>query len=162
MRMTILYYSRGGTTKRMAECIAEGMRSAGEVEVRTFPLDAIEADFLKDSRCVVLGTPTYVANMAGAVKTWLDESPLRPTLAGKIGGAFATADYLHGGADLAVQTIISHLMVLGMLAYSGGASYGKPVIHLGPVALKENAADYEDVFRLYGKRMATKALEVFR
>ena len=52
------------------------------------------------------------------MKVWLEGPARKCGLAGKIGGAFATADYLHGGGDLAVQEILKHLMVLGMLAVS--------------------------------------------
>lgn len=161
MRMSIVYYTRTGNTKRMAEIVAEGMRSVEGVEVRTFPLDAVDAEYVKESSCVVVGTPTYLASMAGEVKTWLDTGSLKLGLAGKIGGAFATQDYPHGGADLAILGVLSHLMVLGMLVYSGGGSFGKPVIHLGPVALKDNLPGYDENFRLYGQRMATKTKEIF-
>lgn len=161
MNMSVLFYSRSGTTKHMAETVCEGMRRVAGVEARSFPLDEIDLDFVKASACVVVGTPTYLATMAGAVKTWLDEGSRTLGLAGKLGGAFATADYLHGGADIAVQSVLSHLMVKGMLVYSGGGAFGKPVIHLGPVALKERMTEYEDVFRLYGERMAKKTAELF-
>ena len=81
--------------------------------------------------------------------------------AGKVGGAFATADYLHGGGDLGIQTILNHMMVLGMLTYSGGGSFGKPVIHLGPVALHGHLEESKELFRLYGQRMATKTVSLF-
>lgn len=160
-KMSVLYYSKSGNTRRMAQAIADGMESAGDVEARIFPLDAVDEAFVKESCCVVLGTPTYLASMAGAVKSFLDGPSMKLGLAGKLGGAFATADYLHGGADLAIQGILSHLMVLGMLVYSGGGAYGKPIVHLGPVALKEYLEQYEPLFRLYGQRMATKAKELF-
>ena len=54
------------------------------------------------------------------------------------------------------------MMVFGMLTYSGGSAYGKPYIHLGPVALKDELEKSEDIFRTYGQRMATKAVEVFK
>lgn len=161
MKMSVLYFSRTGNTKRMAEVIAEGMRAAGDVETGVFAIDAIDEAFVKESRCVVLGTPTYLAAMAGQVKVWLDQPNPNLGLAGKLGGAFATQDYLHGGGDIAMQGILSHLMVKGMLVYSGGGALGKPVIHLGPVALKDNLSGSEETFRLYGERMAKKALEIF-
>ena len=43
-----------------------------------------------------------------------------------------------------------------MLTYSGGGSFGKPVIHLGPVALHGHLEESKELFRLYGQRMATK------
>ena len=92
----------------------------------------------------------------GAVKVWLDGPALKAGLAGKVGGAFATADYLHGGGDLGIQTILNHMMVLGMLTYSGGGSFGKPVIHLGPVALHGHLEESKELFRLYGQRSAAR------
>jgi NAD(P)H dehydrogenase (quinone) len=82
-------------------------------------------------------------------------------VAGKLGGAFATANYIHGGAELAMQTILDHMLVYGMLVYSGGGSQGKPVIHLGPQAVAGRLEETEETFRLYGQRMAAKAAELF-
>lgn len=161
MKMTVLYYSRTGNTKKMGEAIAEGMRRVAGVETGIFPLDGIDEAFVKDSKCVVLGTPTYLASMAAPVKVWLDESSAKVPVAGKIAGAFATQDYLHGGADLAMQSILSHMMVKGALVYSGGGAFGKPVIHLGPVALKDDLDGALDTFKLYGERMAKMTNELF-
>ena len=161
MKAAVLYFSRTGNTKRMAGVIAEGMRSVGAVEAEIFALDAIDEAFVKESRCVVVGTPTYLATMAAQVKVWLDQPNPGLGLAGKIGGAFATQDYLHGGGDIAVQAVLAHLMVKGMLTYSGGGARGKPVIHLGPVALKDSLTDADETFRIYGQRMAEMAVQVF-
>ena len=103
----------------------------------------------------------HPSDLCSAVKVWLDGPALKAGLAGKVGGAFATADYLHGGGDLGIQTILNHMMVLGMLTYSGGGSFGKPVIHLGPVALHGHLEESKELFRLYGQRMATKTVSLF-
>lgn len=161
MKMAIVFYTRSGTTKRMAEIICEGMERVEGVEVGVFPLDEIDADFIKDSKCVVLGTPTYHASFAGAVKMWFEEKSRTFGLAGKIGGAFATQNYLHGGGDIAIQAVLDHMLVGGMIAYSGGGSFGVPVIHLGPVAIKEKAEEADETFRIYGERMAKKTTELF-
>lgn len=161
MKMTVLYYSKTGTTKQMAEAIAQGMATVEDVEAKAFPIEEIDEAWIKESKCVVLGSPIYLADICGAVKCWLEGPCRKYGLAGKIGGAFATADYLHGGGEIGLQTILSHMMVLGMLPYSGGGSYGKPVIHLGPVALREHLEESMEIFRLYGQRMATKATELF-
>ena len=161
MKLSVLCFSKTGNTARMAQAIAEGMASVEGTEVRTFPLDGIDADFVKESGCVVLGTPAYVASMAAAVKTWLDSESGKYGLAGKLGGAFATADYVHGGGDMAIQGILTHFMVRGMLVYSGGGSKGRPFIHLGPVAISGELEKYEPTFRVYGERMARTALELF-
>ena len=161
MKMCVLYYSKSGNTKKMADVIVEGMNLVDGVEAKAFSLNEIDKEWVQESKCIVVGTPTYLASLCGEVKTWLEGPSMKYGLSGKIGGAFATADYLHGGAELAIRTILDHLMVLGMLAYSGGGAYGKPVIHLGPVALSSGLDESKDVFLTYGKRMAAKTCEVF-
>lgn len=162
MKITVLYYSKTGNTKKMAEVISEGMQRVDGVESKAFSIEAIDEAWAKESKCIVLGTPIYVASVCGEVKNWLEGPCKKCDLAGKIGGAFATADYLHGGGDLGISLILSHMMVYGMLTYSGGGAYGKPVIHLGPVALKERLEESEEAFRLYGQRMAAKTIEMYK
>ncbi len=161
MKMSVLYFSKSGNTKKMAERIAQGMISVPGVEAGIFPIEAVDEAFVRDSKCVVVGTPTYLASMANQIKVWLDTVAIKLGLAGKIGGAFATEDYLHGGGDLAIQSLVSHLMVLGMLAYSGGGAHGKPVIHLGPVGLRERLDECAPTFEVYGQRMAGRTMEIF-
>jgi NAD(P)H dehydrogenase (quinone) len=161
MKISVVYFSKSGNTKTMAEKIVEGIQSVEGMEVKVFSLDEIDEQFVKDSRCIILGTPTYIGTMTGAVKNWLEGQALKLGLAGKIGGAFATADYVHGGGDIAVRDILGHFTVFGMLVYSGGGSFGKPVIHYGPVALKDKLSESNETFRLYGQRMASKTKEIF-
>ena len=62
MKISILYYSLTGHTREMAEVIAEGVRTVPDVEVKLFPLDAIDKEFLAASSAVFFGTPTYLAS----------------------------------------------------------------------------------------------------
>lgn len=160
MKTTVFYYSRSGNTKAMAEVIAEGMQTVDGVEAKAFSIDEVDEAWAAESKCVVLGTPIYLASFAGAVKTWL-EGPGGKLMGGKMGGAFATAKYVHGGGELGIQAILDHMLVLGMMTYSGGGAFGHPVIHLGPVAIDGHLEDYNETFKLYGQRMATKAKEIF-
>ena len=162
MKMTVLYYSKTGNTKHMAEIIAQGMETVDGVEAKAFPLDAVEEAWAKESKCIILGAPIYMASVCAPVMSWLQSSFPAYGLAGKLGGAFATADYIHGGGDLGIRTILDHMMVYGMLTYSGGGSCGKPVIHLGPVAISGHLEESEETFVAYGKRMAAKAKEIYQ
>lgn len=161
MKASILYHSKTGNTKKMAEVIAEGMLSVEGVAAKVFSITEADHEYIKESSCVLFGTPIYLASMSGAMKNWLEGPAFTLDLGGKLGGAFSTADYLHGGGDIGIMHILNHLMVLGMLTYSGGGSFGNPVIHLGPVALRKRLSDCEDVFRIYGQRIATKSKELF-
>lgn len=161
MKMSVLYFSKDGSTKAMAELIVKGMISVGEVEAKSMSIDEVDKDYLEESSCVVIGTPTYYASMAAEVKTWLDKESVNLNLGGKLAGAFATAGYIHGGANIGIQNILTHMTFLGMLIYSGGSACGKPPIHLGPIAIADNLDEFNDLFEVYGKRMATKAKELF-
>lgn len=163
MKISIIYFSQTGRTRQMAEQIAQGIQAVDAgLEVGLFELDKVDPEFVNASRAVVFGTPTHLANMAWPMKKWLDESMKTGChLGGKLGAVFATADYVQGGADTAITTIINHLLVLGMLVYSGGASLGKPFIHLGPVALKDNLEDARELFEIFGHRLARKVLDLF-
>ncbi len=162
MKATIIYHSVSGNTKKMAEIIAEAMSTVEGMEAKAFSIDAVDEAYAKESKCIILGTPVYAASTSAAMKTWIETSLFKTCqTAGKLGGAFATVGYLHGGAELAIRTILDHLMVYGMLTYSSGAAEGAPVIHLGPVALGSDISEYEELFTIYGKRMANKAVELF-
>lgn len=161
MKMSVLYYSKSGNTKLMAQVIADGMMSVEGIEAKIFSIDEIDEAWTTESRCIVVGTPIYLASVSGAIKNWLEGPCMRCGLTGKIGGAFATADYVHGGAELGIRTILDHMMVLGMMTYSGGGAFGKPVIHLGPVGLKDHLQESQDTFFTYGQRMAIKTQELF-
>lgn len=160
MKAAIVYHSQTGNTKTMAEVIAEGMNTVAGVEAKTFPIDAVDEDWMKESQCVIMGSPSYYADVSGAMKTFL-ETCGKYGLAGKLGGAFATANYIHGGGEIVMQTIMTHMHVFGMMTYSGGGSYGKPVIHLGPVAVAGKLDESKGTFHLYGQRMATQAAKLF-
>ena len=133
--------------------------SAEGVEARAMSIEAVDEQWVKESRCVILGTPTYFADMAGTVKCFLEKCGSYE-MSGKLAGAFATARYVHGGGEAAIQMIQTHFMCYGMLVYSGGSQDGL-TIHLGPVAIREQADDYVETFRIYGSRMAKKSLELW-
>lgn len=162
MKLAVLYHSVSGNTKKMAEVITEGMQMVENVESKTFPIEEIDEAWVKESKCVIVGTPIYYASVSGAIKNFLERPCGKYELAGKIGGAFATANYIHGGGELGIRLILDHLLCHGMLTYSGGVAYGNPVIHLGPVALTGHLEESIETFKLYGQRMATKTIEIYK
>lgn len=164
MKIAIIYYTKTGQTKEMAEIIAEGMREAGG-EVRLFSVEeAIDQDYLTVCDGIVFGTPTHMATSAWRMNQWLMEDSYPVSFAGKLGGCFATAHYAQGGSDNAILSMLGMLLVRGMLVYSSGSAFGKPFIHHGPVALDAVGNHYEeskDTFKIFGQRFAEKAIELF-
>lgn len=163
MKAAVIYHSVTGNTKRMGEIIAEGMAEVEGVEVRTFPINDVDVDYVKDCRCVIFGSPIYMAHITAEMTSFLHKDAKKLSLAGKMCGAYTTAQYIHGGGTLGVQDILTQCLVYGALIYSGGSSYGAPVIHLGPVGI-DRSMDIEtfgDTFRTYGQRMANEARLLF-
>lgn len=160
MKIAVVYYSRNGHTKEMAEIIKKAMLTEEGIEAEIFDLDNIDYDYIKESKAVVFGTPTYYANTCWQMKKWFDES-WGCNLEGKIGAVYGTADYVQGGVANAMLTIINHLIVKGMLVYSGGSALGQPYLHLGAVATKDRYEESKKEFEIFGKRIAKKVIELF-
>ncbi|MBR6503377.1 MAG: flavodoxin family protein [Firmicutes bacterium] len=167
MKLAVIYDSRTGNTEKAAEWIAEGMTGVPGVEARAFSIRSADEAFIKDSKGVVIGSPSYCALMTPELHAWMLETAMKIGMAGKLGGAFATEQYTHGGGDLVVQSILVNELVLGMLCYSSGGEYGLPYIHVGPVAVNSNMdahnalENYKELFVIYGSRFAGQAFELF-
>lgn len=160
--ISIVYFSKSGNTKSLAEIVASGARKIGNTEVNIFSIDDVDYDCLQKSDAVIIGSPTYYANTCWQLKKWFDElSSHNVNLEGKIGGVFVTAQHIQGGADIAALTLIQHMMVKGMLVYSGGCAVGKPYIHLAPVAINGNDDFNVLLCDTFGQRVAQKADDLF-
>ncbi len=163
MKAAVIYHSVTGNTKNMGELIAKGMNSVEGVEAKAFPIENVDTDFANEAKCIVFGSPIYAAHITGQMMNYMLAEAGKLALAGKLVGAYTTAQYVHGGAELGIRELLDHCMVMGALVYSGGGSFGKPVIHLGPVGI-DNTLDinqFAENFEVYGKRMARKAVELF-
>lgn len=160
MKLAIVYDTKTGNTAKMAEYLIEGITSVDGAEAKAFPITAVDEEYVKASTALIVGTPTYNGTLTARMKSWLESGPSKLNVAGKLGGAYATAAFIHGGGDLAIQCVLTHLMVDGMMVYSSGQAKGMPVIHLGPVAISPDLDTFADLFRIYGKRMAEQAARV--
>lgn len=139
----VLYYSRHGATRRLAEQIARGVEQRGmEARIRTVPAvstvcEASESDIpeaghlyaepddLRHCAGLALGSPTRFGNMAAAMKYFLDGSSalwLSGELIGKPAGVFTSSSSLHGGQESTLLTmmlpLLHHGMVIAGLPYS--------------------------------------------
>ena len=160
MKISILYSTRTGKTEKVAQLIGEGAKRVEGIEVKLMNLDNIDKDFINDSDGIIFGTPTYYANISWEMKKWIDESN-EYNLEGKLGAAFSTANSIAGGADVALLTIINHLMVKGLMVYSGGVAFGKPKTHLGYVHINEICENEDENARIFGERIANKVKKKF-
>jgi len=161
MKISVIYHSETGNTRRMAELVTEAAAAVSpEIEARAFHCDEVDLEFVDESRAVILGCPTYQGTLSWPLKRFLDSPGVG--LAGKLGGCFASQNWPGGGgADLTEITIIAGMLVLGMLVYSGGITEGQPFLHFGAVSTRSPTGLYEQRCVKLGENIARKALELF-
>jgi NAD(P)H dehydrogenase (quinone) len=132
----ILYYSRYGAVKQMAQYIARGVESAGiEAKIRTVPsvsptTEATEASIpdtgapyatleeLKECAGLALGSPTRFGNMAAPMKYFIDTTSslwLGGDLVNKPAVVFSSTSSLHGGQESTLLSMMLPLFHLGFI-----------------------------------------------
>jgi flavodoxin len=88
MNALVVYYSKFGNTRRVAEAIAETWQSAGSIRVMS--ADQLTASDIDNVDLLVVGTPTHVANLPKELRPILEALPER-VLKGVRVGAFDTS-----------------------------------------------------------------------
>jgi NAD(P)H dehydrogenase (quinone) len=132
----VLYYSVGGSVRRMAEFIASGIERVpgAAARVRTVPRvftgmeqqepiprsgpPYAELRDLEECAGLALGSPTRFGNMAAPLKHFLDGTALlwqRGALAGKPACVFTSTGSLHGGQETTLVSMMLPLLHHGML-----------------------------------------------
>jgi NAD(P)H dehydrogenase (quinone) len=116
MKVLVLYYSKGGNTRKLAEVVAEGSRQVEGIEVLLrSTVDVTKDDFVAADGLIV-GSPVYFGTMAAQLKQILDEFVgVRRKMENKIGAAFATAGDPSGGKETTIMSIIQALLIYGMI-----------------------------------------------
>ncbi len=164
MKISVIYYSETGCTEQAARWISAGAETVADTEVRLFNIrdeQDIDKEWLAESSAVIFGTPTYYANMCWQIKQLFDTGKEYP-LEGKLGAAFATENSpFGGGGEMAVEAMLMHMMVYGMMVYSGGTRCGQPYIHIGPTVVHDELESRESLLKIFGSRIAEKAHQLF-
>ena len=142
----VLYYSRHGATRKLAELIAQGIESVPGVDARLRTVPAVstvteatapdipaggapyvELQDLADCAGLALGSPTRFGNMAAPLKYFLDGTAaawLAGTLSGKPAVVFTSTGSLHGGQESTLLSMMIPLLHHGMLVM--GLPYTNP------------------------------------
>jgi NAD(P)H dehydrogenase (quinone) len=116
MQVLVLYYSKGGNTRKLAEAIAEGVNAVDGVDaILKSTKEATQEDFL-NADGVIAGSPVYFGVMAADLKRLFDDFiGTRKKMEGKVGAAFATSGDPTGGKETTMMSIIQCLMIYGMI-----------------------------------------------
>ena len=141
----VLYYSRNGHVKMLAEQIAVGIESTGmEARLRTVPAvstvcEASESDIpdtghiyctdddLANCSGLLLGSPTRFGNMAAPLKYFIDGTAglwMNGAMINKPAGVFTSTSSMHGGQESTLLTMMLPLLHQGMVI--AGLPYSEP------------------------------------
>lgn len=147
-KVLIVFYSRNGSTEKMALAVAEGARAEGaEVRLRrardivgpdvmakapgwaenAARLDAQypapTTDDAEWADAIIFGTPTRFGNAAAELKAYIDSLGglwFQGKLNGKVGGAFASTGTPHGGNESTIISLYNPLAHLGFIIVPTG------------------------------------------
>ena len=179
----VLYYSRHGHVKMLAEQIALGIESAGlEARLRTVPpvstvCEATAQDIPAEgdiycseddlAQCsgLLLGSPTRFGNMAAPLKYFIDGTAglwMNGSLVDKPAGVFTSTSSLHGGQESTLLSMMLPLLHQGMVC--AGVPYAEPALSnsttggtpygASHVEAQSLSEDEINICRAQGKRIA--------
>ncbi len=136
-RILVLYYSRHGSTARLAAQVARGVNAVegANAVLRTVPPVSpdterslpqvpsagdpyVAREELAKCAGLILGSPTRFGNMAAPLKYFLDGTSaewLSGALSGKPGGVFTSTSSLHGGQETTLLSMALPLLHHGLL-----------------------------------------------
>jgi NAD(P)H dehydrogenase (quinone) len=152
MKVLIMYYSKSGHTKKLAEEISKGVREVEGVEFVLKPVSEVTRDDFLTSEGIIAGSPVYFGTMSAEVKAVFDKFVgIRKRMEDKIGAAFATGADESGGKETTIISILQAMLIYGMIIV------GDPLDATGHYGIACTESPNEDESRnamKLGKRVA--------
>ncbi len=157
-KILVLYDSRTGNTKRMAELVAEGARTVPGTQVRIKHVDEATKEDVLWCDGMAVGSPTNMGLISWKLKRFFDDvlGDLWGEIDGKIGCAFSSSGGWGGGSEIACMSILTVLMNFGFLVF-GVTDYVSDdlTLHYGAVLEgKPKDRNQEEACRRLGRRLA--------
>lgn len=161
VRVLVAYHSLSGNTEKMAQAVVAGAQSVPFTIVEICRVSDVTAHQLFSADALIVGSPVYWSNMAGAVKTFFDNWQFKfgvyPEfkMRNKVGAAFATGGQVSSGKEITMLTILAAMLGNQMIVVSGGGAFGASATTEGgsPGINEKEMADA----RALGKRVAEVA-----
>jgi NAD(P)H dehydrogenase (quinone) len=115
MQVLVLYFSKGGNTKKLAHAVARGVESAGVKAVLKNTENVTKEDFV-ESAGIIAGSPVYFGVMAWELKKVFDDFVgVRRKTENKVGAAFATGGHHTGGKETTIMSILQCMLIYSMI-----------------------------------------------
>jgi len=171
-QIAIVYHSGFGHTKVLADHVKAGAEFVPDTEARLIPVEEIDTHWadLEAADAIIFGSPTYMGNVSGPFKTFMDASS-KPWLEQKWKDKLAAGFTISGSPSGDKLNTLQSLMIFAMqhgMVWVGNAempyneeginrlgSFSGLMAQAGQVApeVEPNAADRRSAERL-GQRLA--------
>jgi NAD(P)H dehydrogenase (quinone) len=122
VKVLIVYASDYGGTKKMAEAVADGVRSIPDCEAVVKQAQEAKADDVVSSHALIIGTPVHMGSIDWRVKKFIDQVCsglwMENKAVGKVGAVFACGSgygNAGSGAELAMLAVLNNIAELGMV-----------------------------------------------
>jgi len=158
MEILVLYYSKTGNTKKLAEAIAKGVEEVDGVKANLKSTKEVTKEDFLNAAGVIAGSPVYFGVMAADLKRVFDEFvSIRKKMENKVGAAFATSGDPTGGKETTMMSIIHAMLIYGMIVVgdpmSATGHYGVACVGAPDEKAVENG-------KKLGKRVAELAKKI--
>ncbi|UCF49495.1 MAG: NAD(P)H-dependent oxidoreductase [Thermoplasmatales archaeon] len=115
-KILVMYYSKTGNTKKLAQMIAKGINEVDNIECILKPTSEVTKDDFISCSGIIAGSPVYFGTMAAEMKDIFDRFVnIRSKMEDKIGAAFVTAADESGGKETTIMSIIQAFLIYGMI-----------------------------------------------
>ena len=129
----VTFHSVSGNTEKMAHAVAEGAKAVSGTSVVLKRVGEVIGDDLLSSDAVIVGSPVYVGNMSGEVKTFFDNwgrkfglGTATGKMRNKVGAAFATGGSISSGKEVTMLTILVSMLSHQMIVIRGASATTGP------------------------------------
>ncbi|MEM7258715.1 MAG: NAD(P)H:quinone oxidoreductase [Pseudomonadota bacterium] len=145
-KVLVLYYSRNGNTRRMANQIARAadavdgcetlVRTVAEIETTGKPpgtqvhAPIVSKSELRECDALIVGSPTRFGNMAAPLKAFFDSTSdlwLSGAMTDKPAAVFTSSSTMHGGQETTLFTMMLPMIHHGMIMI--GIPYSEAALH---------------------------------
>jgi len=172
VHILVAYYTLTGNTEQMARGVVEGAKRVPGAVVTLRKVSEASKEDLDSADGIVLGSPTYFANLPGRMKTIIDDWnwKMHVDFTDKVGGAFTTAGGRVGGQGHVVTSLLlfmlnNRMVVAGPLYRNEktGSIWGESgaAAITGPIDPGVNEEELDGARRL-GERVARLAAKMKR
>ncbi len=158
MYVLVLYYSKSGNTRKLAEHVAEGIRSVTGAEALVKSTQEVTKEDFVHAAGIVAGSPVYFGLMAADLKRVFDEFVgVRKKMENKVGAAFATSGHWMGGNETTMMSIVQCMLIYGMIVVGDPMS---ATGHYGAASVSAPDDKAADIAQKLGARVAELCIKL--